>query len=67
MKLYINYYYGIELSSNYPVKRDIDESNKIYDYTKYFIDYGSIHKYLLYNSSMNDAINNSAVVDDEEK
>ena len=64
--LYTDYYYGIELSSNYPVKNDIDESNKIYDYTNYFIDYGSIHKYLLYDPLHSDAIENMAIVDNEE-
>ena len=62
---FINYYYGIEINSNYPVKKDIDESHELYNYMDYFIDIGSFHKYLLYDPLHNDAIQNAAIVDNE--
>jgi hypothetical protein len=34
---YINYYFYIETESDYPVKKDIDESNKLFNYRNYFI------------------------------
>jgi hypothetical protein len=62
---FINYYYGIEINSNYPVKKDIDESRELYNYMDYFIGIGSFHKYLLFDPLRSDAIQNTAIVDNE--
>jgi hypothetical protein len=62
---YLNYYYYIETESDYPIKKDIDESKQIFDYTKYFINIGSIHKFVLYDKNKFDGIKNGIIVDDE--
>jgi hypothetical protein len=53
-----NYYYLIELESNYPLKNVIDESKEIFTYTNYFTNIGSIHKFLLLDKSKYDGIYN---------
>ena len=62
---YLNYYFYIETESTYPIKKEIDESNIIYDYTKYFINTGSIHKCLFYDKYKFDGIYNNPIIDDE--
>ena len=62
---FTDYYYLIQLESNYPIKTYINESKYIYDYVKYFINIGSIHKFLLYDKDKYSGIYNNAIVDDE--
>jgi len=62
---YIDYYLFIELESNYPIKKLINESLKIIDFTKYFITVGSIHKFILVDKNKFDGIYNPIIVDDE--
>ena len=62
---YLNYYYYISLESEYPIKKDIDESIFIFNYYKYFINIGSIHKFILYDKDRFSGIYNGAIVDDE--
>ena len=62
---YIDYYLFIELESNYPIKKLINESLKIINFTKYFITVGSIHKFELVDKNKFDGIYNPIIVDDE--
>ena len=62
---FLNYYYYISLESSYPIKNDISESNNIFDFTKYFINIGTIHKFVLYDKNKFAGIENSPIVDDE--
>jgi len=62
---FLNYYFQIELDSNIPLKKYIDESNEIFNFTKYFVNIGSIHKFILIDKTKFDGIYNSAIVDDE--
>ena len=62
---FLNYYFQIELESNIPLKKYIDESKKIFDYTKYFLNLGSIHKFILIDNNKFDGIYNNVIVDDE--
>lgn len=62
---FINYYYYISTESEYPIKKNIDESNFIFNYSNYFINIGSIHKFILYDKNKFSGIYNNAIVDDE--
>jgi len=62
---YIDYYLFIELESSYPIKKLINESLKIINFTKYFISIGSIHKFELVDKNKFDGIYNTIIVDDE--
>ena len=62
---YLNYYFYISINSNLPVKLNIDESNQIFNYKKYFVSIGSIHKFVLYDKYKFDGIYNNPIVDDE--
>jgi hypothetical protein len=62
---FLNYYYYIATESEYPIKKDIDESILIFNYYKYFINIGSIHKFLLYDKNKFSGIYNTAIVDNE--
>jgi len=62
---FIDYYYYISTESTYPVKKDIDESKFIFNYYDYFINIGSIHKYILYDKNKFSGIHNIPIVDDE--
>ena len=62
---YINFYLYFELESSLPLKKIIDESLFIINYTKYFINSGSIHNFILFDKTKQMHIINAAVVDDE--
>ena len=62
---FIDYYYFIMNQSDNSIREDINESKKIFDYYKYFIKLGSIHKYILYDNERYSGIYNSAIVDNE--
>lgn len=62
---FIDYYFYIETDSEYPIKKDIDQSNTIFKYYDYFINEGSIHNFLLYDKNMTNGIHNSFIVDNE--
>lgn len=62
---FLDYYFFIELQSSYPIKKNIDESNAIFGYTNYFINIGSIHRFLYYDKNKFDGIYNNPIVDDE--
>jgi hypothetical protein len=62
---YLNYYYYIENESEYPIKENIDESKYLFNYINYFLQKGSIHKFLLYDKNKFDGIYNYPIVDDE--
>jgi hypothetical protein len=62
---YLNYYYYIETESSYPVKKNIDESISIYSLTNYFINVGSIHKFMLYDPTRFTGIENNPIIDNE--
>ena len=62
---YLNYYYYIETESSYPVKKNIDESVLIYNFKNYFINIGSIHKFILYDPDRFSGIENAPIIDDE--
>jgi len=62
---FLDYYYYIATESEYPIKKDIDESKIIFNYYKYFINIGSIHKFILYDKNKFSGIYNTAICDDE--
>jgi hypothetical protein len=62
---YLNYYYYIETESSYPIKKNIDESISIYSLTNYFINIGSIHKFMLYDPTRFTGIENNPIIDNE--
>ena len=62
---FLNYYFYIETESSYPVKKNIDQSVFIYPYTKYFINFGAIHKFFQYDKYKFDGIYNEIIVDNE--
>jgi len=62
---YINYYYYIELKSSESIKFNINESRLISNYTKYFINKGSIHRFLLYDKNKFNGIYNTFIIDNE--
>jgi hypothetical protein len=62
---YINYYYYIELKSSELIKFNIDESRLIFNYMKYFINKGSIHRFILYDKNKFDGIYNTFIIDNE--
>ena len=62
---FLDYYYYIATESEYPIKKDIDESKFIFNYYKYFINIGSIHKFILYDKNKFSGIYNNAIADDE--
>lgn len=62
---YLNYYYYIETQYNFPIKKYIDESKQISIYQKYFVNIGSIHKFLFLDKNKFCGIYNSAIVDNE--
>jgi len=62
---YLGYYYYIENESSRPIAKYIDESNLIYPYIQYFVDKGSIHKFVLYDKYKYNGIYNKPIVDDE--
>lgn len=62
---YLGYYYFIENASDKPVRKYIDESFLLYDLLKYYIQSGSIHKFLFYDKFKFDGIYNNAIVDDQ--
>ena len=62
---FLDYYYYIATESDYPIKKNIDESKFIFNYYKYFINIGSIHKFILYDKNKFSGIYNTAIVDDE--
>ena len=62
---YLNYYYYIETESSYPIKKNIDESTLIYNFTNYFINIGTIHKFILYDPNRFSGIENTPIIDDE--
>ena len=64
-KQFLNYYFYIETESSYPVKQNIDQSILIYPYTKYFINFGAIHKFFQYDKYKFDGIYNEIIVDNE--
>jgi hypothetical protein len=62
---YIGYYYFIENLDNNPVKKYIDESRLLFDLTKYYIEKGSIHRFLFYDKYKFDGIHNYPIVDNQ--
>jgi hypothetical protein len=62
---YLGYYYFIENLSDITVKKYIDESHLLYDLLKYYIQTGTIHKFLFYDKFKFDGIYNYAIVDDQ--
>ena len=62
---FIDYYFQIELESNIPLKKIIDESVQDFNYTQYFVTKGSIHRFILYDPRKFDGIHNRAIVDDQ--
>ena len=62
---FLNYYFYIITESTEPVQQNIKESVLIYDYLKYFVNIGSIHKSILYDETAYAGIHNNVIVDDE--
>jgi len=62
---FLDYYFYIVTQSTYPIKKIIDESKFIFNYTKYFISIGSIHRFILKDINKFDGIYNKPIVDDE--
>jgi hypothetical protein len=62
---FLDYYFYISTESNNPIKNFITESNIIYNYLKYFMSVGSIHKFILYTPTKFDGIYNDIIVDNE--
>lgn len=62
---FLNYYFYIMTESDEPIRDNIDESILIYDHLKYFINIGSIHKFILHDENMYNGIINTIIVDDE--
>lgn len=62
---FLDYYFYISTESDNPIKNFISESNIIYNYLKYFVSVGSIHKFILYTPNKFDGIYNDIIVDNE--
>jgi hypothetical protein len=62
---FLDYYFYIGSESTYPIKKIIDESKFIFNFTKYFISIGSIHRFILKDPNKFDGIYNNPIVDDE--
>lgn len=62
---YLGYYYFIENVSDIPVRKYIDESQLLFDLLKYYIQFGSIHKFVFYDKLKFDGIYNYPIVDDQ--
>ena len=62
---YLDYYFYIETESEYPIKKNIDESKDIVNYTNYFINKGVIDRFILYDKNKFDGIYNNPIVDDQ--
>lgn len=62
---YIDYYYYIAIEAKEPINDYIQEANSIYKFNKYFMNFGSIHKYLLYDKNYFNGIYNPIIVDNE--
>jgi peptidyl-tRNA hydrolase len=60
---FINYYFYIQLESNDILRNIIEESKKLGDYEKYFIENGSIHNFILYDKNKFDGITNPIIAD----
>jgi hypothetical protein len=61
---YINYYYYIQTESNYPIFKNIEESNRLYKLSHSFIETGSIHKFIMKNEKHFNGIENTFIMDD---
>jgi len=62
---YIDYYYFIEQNSKLKVMKYINESNKIYDFLKYYLQTGTFHKVLLYDKNWFNGVYNYPIVDNQ--
>ncbi len=62
---FIDYYYFIEEHSDIKVIKYIEESNRIYDLLKYYLNTGTIHKVLLYDKYFNNGVYNNIIVDNQ--
>ena len=62
---FLDYYFYISTETDKPINNYINDSNNIYEFTKYFVNTGSIHKFLLYDKNKFDGIYNDIIVDDE--
>ena len=63
---YLDYYYYIEEESKSNIKKIIDESKLLFNDTYYFINSGSIHKFILYNKNKFNGIYNNIIIDNDE-
>jgi hypothetical protein len=62
---FLDYYYYIATETDLPINNHITESNTIYNFRKYFVKVGSIHKFILYSPEKFDGIYNNIIVDNE--
>ena len=62
---FLDYYFYIATETDYPINNHITESNIIYNFKKYFVSVGSIHKFILYCPERFDGIYNNIIIDNE--
>jgi hypothetical protein len=59
---FLNYYFYIATETDLPINNHITESNIIYNFKKYFVSVGSIHRFILYSPERFDGIYNNIIV-----
>jgi hypothetical protein len=62
---FLDYYFYIATETDLPINNHITESNIIYNFKKYFVSVGSIHRFILYSPERFDGICNNIIVDNE--
>ena len=62
---FLDYYFYIATETDLPINNYITESNIIYNFRKYFVKVGSIHRFILYSPERFDGIYNNIIVDNE--